>query len=121
METAIVFKIGILSILSFIIAFFLTPLLTHFLYKYKLGKQIRDKSSAPIFASMHKEKSGTPTMGGILVWLTTLILAILFFIIESFAPINWLAKFNFLTREQTLLTLGELVLSALVGLFDDYL
>lgn len=121
METAIVFKIGILGILSFLIAFFSTPLLTHFLYKYKLGKQIRDESSAPIFAGLHKEKSGTPTMGGILIWLTTLILALLFFLIEWFAPTNFFAKLNFLTREQTLLPLGALVASALIGLFDDYL
>ncbi|MEK7159241.1 MAG: phospho-N-acetylmuramoyl-pentapeptide-transferase [Patescibacteria group bacterium] len=121
METALVFKIGLLSIFSFLIAFFSTPLLTHFLYKYKLGKQIRDEASAPIFAAMHKEKSGTPTMGGLLIWLTTLVLAILFFAIEYFFPTSFFAKLNFLTREQTLLPLGALVISALIGLFDDYL
>jgi len=78
METALVFKIGILSISTFLIAFFSAPLLTHFLYKYKMGKQIRDASAAPIFASMHASKAGTPTMGGILIWVPVLFLALLF-------------------------------------------
>lgn len=121
METAIVFKIGILSLVSFLIAFFFTPLLTHFLYKYKMGKQIRDAASAPIFASLHQEKAGTPTMGGLLVWVPVLFLALLFFSLDNFFPNEIFAKLNFLTREQTLLPLGILVFAAVVGLIDDYL
>ena len=121
METAIVFKIGILSLLSFLIAFLFTPLLTHFLYKYKLGKQIRDSVSAPIFSAMHKEKAGTPTMGGLLIWMPVLFLDLLFFSLNNLFPGALFEKFNFLTREQTLLPLGILVFAAIIGLVDDYL
>ncbi len=121
METSFIFKIGILSLLSFLIAFFSTPILTHFLYKYRLGKQIRDSKSAPIFAALHLKKSGTPTMGGILIWLPVLILALLFSILEIFLPNGFISSLNFLTREQTLLPLGLMVLAAIVGLIDDYL
>lgn len=121
METALIFKIGVLSILSFLIAFLFTPLLAHFLYKYKLGKQIRDSGSAPIFSALHKEKSGTPTMGGLLIWGTVLFLALFFFAVENFFPGNFLSKLNFLTRRETLLPLGALVISAIIGLIDDYL
>jgi len=121
METAFVFKIGVLTLISFLISFFLTPILTHFLYKYKLGKQIRDSASAPVFSALHKEKSGTPTMGGILIWVTVLFLAVLFYTIYNFAPDSFLGKLNFLSREQTLLPLGIMIFAALLGLFDDYL
>lgn len=121
METAIVFKIGVLAILSFLMAFLSTPILTHFLYKYKLGKQIRDASSAPIFAALHKGKEGTPTMGGILIWATVLILALVFYVIHLFFPESFLGQLNFLSREQTLLPLGIFILAAVIGLIDDYL
>lgn len=121
METALVFKIGVLSVLSFLIAFFSTPLLTHFLYKYKLGKQIRDAKSAPIFNELHKGKEGTPTMGGILIWATVLFLAILFFVLAKFFPGTFFENLNFLTREQTLLPLGIFIVASIIGLIDDYL
>ena len=50
-----------------------TPLVTYFLYRYKMGKQIRDAASAPIMAKLHAGKAGTPTMGGVIVWGTVLI------------------------------------------------
>lgn len=121
METALIFKIGILSLLAFFIAFLSTPLLTHFLYKYKCGKQIRDSHSAPIFSALHQAKAGTPTMGGILIWGTVLVLAIVFYLLGILFPQSYIANFNFLTRSQTLLPLGALIVSALIGLVDDYL
>ncbi len=120
METAIVFKIGVLTIVSFLIAFFTTPILTHYLYKYKIGKQIRDSASAPIFSALHKQKSGTPTMGGILIWGTVLIMAGLFYFLALLFPDTVVAKLNFLTRGQTLLPLGALIFAAIIGLIDDY-
>lgn len=116
-----VFKIGILCISTFLIAFFSAPLLTHFLYKYKMGKQIRDTASAPIFASMHASKAGTPTMGGLLIWVPVLFVALLFSLFEALFPGQFLGNLNFLTREQTLLPIGAMVIGALIGLLDDYL
>jgi len=116
-----VIKILILSIISFLAAFFWTPFLTSFLYKYKLGKQIRNSKDAPIFYELHKEKGGTPTMGGLLIWVTTLVLALLFFYLGKLFPGGVFEKLNFLNRSQTLLPLGVLVASAIVGLVDDYL
>jgi len=121
METAIVFKIAVLSTLAFIFAILWTPLLTHFLYKFKMGKQIRDSKKTPIFSKLHKAKAGTPTMGGILIWLTVLIIAVVFWLLGTFTNIEFLQKLNFLTRAQTLLPLGALIACALIGLVDDYL
>lgn len=116
-----VLKILVLASAGFIIAFSLTPILTHFLYKYKLGKQIRSADFAPIFAKMHLKKMGTPTMGGIIIWLTVLLLAVVIFYLGKFFPDSFIAQFNFLTRAETLLPLGALVASAIVGWVDDWL
>ena len=79
MITVEVIKIFLLATIAFLIALSGTPLLTYFLYHYKLGKQIRQ--SAPIYFALHKHKSGVPSMGGIMIWSVTLLLAILFAIL----------------------------------------
>lgn len=117
----LVVKILGFSALSFIVALFSTPLLTHFLYKYRLGKQIRSAEHAPVFAKMHASKAGTPTMGGILIWGTVLCIALLFSAFAALAPESIFLKLNFLTREQTYLPLGIMVVAAVIGLFDDLL
>lgn len=114
-------KILFFTTLAFIFTILWTPLLTHFLYKYRLGKHIRDDGSTPIFSKLHKGKRGTPTMGGLLIWITTLFFTVFFFYIAEVLPWEILKNLNFLTRAQTLLPLGCLVASALVGLADDFL
>ncbi|MFH1046976.1 MAG: phospho-N-acetylmuramoyl-pentapeptide-transferase [Patescibacteria group bacterium] len=120
MEVYGVIKIFFLTTVSFLVAVSWTPLLTNFLYRHKLGKQIRDAKSAPIFSQLHQGKSGTPTMGGILIWVTVLVLALFFYFGNRWVGGPFFAWFNFLSRSQTLLPLGVLVASALVGMVDDY-
>jgi len=121
MDTFIIIKIFFLTALAFIITILWTPALTYFLYKFKLGKKIRTADNAPIMSELHEHKAGTPTMGGLLVWITTLVLALFFYFLAQWGGWEIFIKLNFLTRSQTLLPLGALVASALVGLFDDIL
>jgi phospho-N-acetylmuramoyl-pentapeptide-transferase len=116
-----IIKVFSLTTVAFVITIAWTPLLTHYLYRFKLGKKIRSEEAAPIFSKMHQQKSGTPTMGGILIWLTVLFLALLFYVLKYTIGTEFLSKMSFLTRPQTLLPLGALVASALVGLADDWL
>ncbi len=94
------------SLLAFFLGMLLTPFLTDFLYKNKLGKNIRDESwdntGSPIFSKLHKHKKGTPTMAGILFWGITAFLTIF----------NW-------SREETWLPLFFLVSGGLLGMVDD--
>lgn len=110
-----------LSTLAFLVAIAWTPLLTKILYTFKLGKRIREGADTPIYQQLHAKKSGTPTMGGVLVWGTALLLAVLLFICSQFFPNSFLGQLSFFSRSQTLLPLGALIASALVGLLDDYL
>lgn len=96
-----------LASLSFLVAVLWTPLFTDFLYKNRLGKKIRqtgfDEKKAPIFYALHKHKENTPTMGGLLIWITTAVVTLL---------MN-------LSRAQTYLPLFALVATGLVGAADD--
>ena len=114
-------KILTLTSLAFLFALAVTPLFTTFLFKNKLGKQIRNDGSTPVFSEMHKHKAGTPTMGGVLVWGTALILISFFWILDNLTEFPVAHFFNFLTRKETLLPLGALVGASIVGLLDDWL
>lgn len=114
-------KVFTLTSISFILALFGTPLLTFFLYKYKLGKQIRDSVETPLFTKMHAAKKGTPTMGGILVWGSTVLIVCLFWFLDRVVGWEVFHGLNILTRKETLLPLGAFLGAAGVGLIDDLL
>lgn len=92
-----------LSVISFLIAIAWTPVFTNFLYRNNLGKRIRESKNAPIMAALHAKKAGTPTMGGILIWVTTAVLTLIF---------------N-LERSATWLPLFCLIATGIVGAIDD--
>lgn len=75
-------------------------------------------------SQLHAHKSGTPTMGGVLVWATVLVLALLaswfFPILASWLGINFFARLDFLSRAQVWLPLFVLVSSGILGLCDDF-
>ncbi|HNV97419.1 MAG TPA: phospho-N-acetylmuramoyl-pentapeptide-transferase [bacterium] len=121
MINVIIVKIFILTTISAAIAFLITPIVSYFLYKYKLGKQIRSEDCAPVFFSLHKCKEGTPTMGGIIIWITVILVMGIFYILSLLFPDAKIAILNFFSRSQTLLPLGALIASAFVGLIDDYM
>ncbi|MFA5392099.1 MAG: phospho-N-acetylmuramoyl-pentapeptide-transferase [Candidatus Paceibacterota bacterium] len=113
-------RVLLLIIFASALAAILTPIWTKVLYKYRLGKQIRNDANAPIFISLHKKKSGTPTMGGVLIWGTVLIITFVFFILSKTVDGFW-SQISFLSRSQTWLILAAMTGAALVGLFDDLL
>ncbi len=114
-------KVFLLTSLSFIVSLVITPILTNLLYKYKLGKNIRSNGDTPLFTKMHAAKAGTPTMGGILIWGTTVFLTLFFWFCDRILHIQAFHYFNFLTRKETLLPLGAFLGASLVGLADDFL
>ncbi len=121
MITELLIKIFSLTIIGFLFAIAITPLWTKLLFKYRLGKQIRNDGSTPLYSELHESKAGTPTMGGVIVWGTVAILAITFWFLDRVIGIEQFHVLNFLTRKETLLPLGALLGAAIVGLMDDYL
>ena len=60
-------------------------------------------------------------MGGVLIWGTVFFLTFLFWLVDVIGDGTIFSNLNFLTRGETLLPLGALVASALVGMGDDLL
>lgn len=118
-ETTQVLRIFLLTGASFLVALFSTPALTRILFKYRFGKSIRAADDAPIMSSMHAKKSGTPTMGGVIVWMITLLFAVLMGVVALIWPDSLVARLNFLSRSETLLPIALMVLGAVVGMYDD--
>lgn len=121
LESFELIRLLLVTTVAFLLAFALAPGLIHWLKVKKMGKSIRIAAETPVFAELHAKKAGTPTMGGILVWGTVLLLALGFAAIGRLFPGSMFDDLSFLSRPQTLLPLGALVASALVGLVDDYL
>ena len=107
MTIDIVTKVFTLTSLAFLFALIVTPLWTGVLYRYKLGKNIRDDGSTPIFTKLHAGKLGTPTMGGVLVWGSTLLMAALFWVLDRLCGLDFFHPFNFLTRKESIPSMGQ--------------
>ncbi|MBU0646420.1 phospho-N-acetylmuramoyl-pentapeptide-transferase [Patescibacteria group bacterium] len=120
LESFEIIRVLILTAVAFVLALAWAPFFIRLLKKWHIGKSIRTEERTPIFSRLHAKKEGTPTMGGVLVWGTVLVLALVLYLFSKYAPDSTLGQFNFLTRPQTLLPMGALVASALVGLVDDY-
>lgn len=122
-----VIKVFSLAAIASVLAILWCPLLTNFLYKHKLWKKsARQKAisgeDATVFNGLHKEKEvNTPRMGGLLIWVTAIVIIYLFFILSLIFPNTWVSQLNFLSRGQTWLPLFTLVVASIVGLADDLL
>lgn len=120
-------KILLPTFIAFFVGIALTPFLTHFLYKNRLwkkkaGKVSPDGKDTPLFNALHAHKEvGTPRMGGIIIWLSSLLTVLIIFLLSFFFPEDATAKLNFLSRNQTWLPLFTLVVASLIGLVDDLL
>ncbi len=114
-----IIKIITLGIFSFLLSLLIFPLIVNFLKILNAKKEIY-KENAPVFQSLHSKKSGTLTMGGLVFWISPLLLLGILFIFKIFSNdfFNWI---NFLSRRETFLPLGFFVLGGIVGLLDDIL
>ena len=110
---------------SFVVGMALTPVLTHYLYKYKAwkktpGKNALDGAPAHGFNQLHVgHEVRAPRMGGIVVWASVLITIIGIALVARFIPDASILKLDFLSRNQTWIPLATLLVGAFVGLIDD--
>lgn len=108
------------SALTFGVTLGLTPLYLKVARELKLGKKIRANAmsgeKAKLFSKLHAKKSGTPTMGGILMW-GSVLLVILF---SRFLALIGVMENSLLQRGQVYLPLFTLVAMGFLGAFDDW-
>ncbi len=121
-----VIKVAVPFIVAFASGIIITPALTHWLYKKKMwkkyaGKKTFDGKDAEVFNKLHEQKEvGTPRMGGIIIWASAFITISIIWIISRLFPTDITTKLEFLSRDQTWIPLGTLLLGGAIGLIDDY-
>ncbi len=119
-------KVLIPSVFAFVIGIGITPILTHYLYKYKAWKKKAGKvdfagNATPLFNELHKDKEvQTPRMGGIVIWGSVLITTFVMWLLSQ-SSLPGVEQLSFFSREQTWLPLALLFIGALIGLIDDLL
>jgi len=117
-------KIFLPAVISFIIGLLLTPIATHYFYKYKMWRRVSRSSNIPEatvtgFAKIHDEKAeiSTPRTGGMIIWASIILTVAVAWIISMISDHN----VYFISREQTLLPFFTLIVASLIGLADDFL
>lgn len=122
-----VIRLLLLAALAALISFLLAPLLIKTLNKFQFWKKnAREKTitgeKAEVFYALHKEREvSAPRGGGIVVWLSVLLVIFLFSLLALLPEPWWLAKLNFFSRAETWLPLFALITGSIVGLIDDAL
>lgn len=109
------------AVFCFLIGIFLFPPFIKFVKNYKLTQKIRDEGlsggAAKLFKKLHAHKSGTPTMGGVIIIFSILFTVIFSRILAYFGIIDS----SILNRGETYLPIFTLAFVGFLGLVDDYL
>lgn len=127
MELINLIKVITPAVIAFGVGIAITPVLTHYLYRYRAwkkypGKVALDGTEAVEFNRLHKERErNVPRMGGIIIWGSALITIIGMSLLALLWPTAETVKMDFLSRAQTWIPLFALVVGALVGLVNDFL
>lgn len=108
------------QISAFVITLLIAPPFINFLTKHKIGKKLREIASsgdhATIFQQLHLKKAGIPTMGGILIWGTTIFIVA----ISGISTLFGITENSLFNRAETWLPLFTLLTTAILGAVDDY-
>ncbi len=120
-------KVFLPALFAFTLGILTAPILTHYLYKYRVWKKKPGKTTlygteALEFGKIRGEvETKTPRMGGILVWSSVIATTLAFWGAQFVFPGETTDKLDFLSRSQTWIPFTILILGALVGLVNDIL
>lgn len=121
-------KIFLPSIVAFTIGIFITPIATHYFYKYRMWRRTSRNDNIPTdvqekFSKIHNEKAevSTPRVGGMIIWISVILSVAVFLLVDCIFQNNLSEKLSFISRNQTLLPFFSLIMASLIGLGDDFL
>lgn len=121
-------KIFLPAVISFITGIILTPIATHYFYKYRMWRRVARENNIPTekvsgFAKIHDSKAevSTPRTGGMIVWISVIFTVAIVAIIDFLFVKNPDNSLYFISRYETLLPFFALIMASLIGLADDFL
>ncbi len=110
--------LGLAAVISFLIAFGLGYVVIPFLHKLSFGQVILD-----IGPKWHKDKQGTPMMGGIMFIVSTLAAFAVIAIIDHLCGGKIIVVNDFLSQSMKVKIFGGIIMAlgfAFIGFLDDY-
>lgn len=122
----LILKILLPALITFAIGIAITPILTHYLFKYQVWKKQGGKIAiggheATEFNRLKGEhETKTPRMGGIVIWGSILIATLIIFLLTIATDIKFFSDVFFLSRSQTWIPFSVLIIGALIGLLNDF-
>lgn len=126
-----IIKVFIPATASFAVGILFAPLLTHYLYKYRVWKKVTGKTALDGSPAVEFEKlrttvhagteTKTPRMGGILIWVSVTVVTVGIWLLARLAPIPLFEKLDFLSRSQTWIPFFALLAGACMGFINDLL
>ncbi|MBN2144459.1 MAG: phospho-N-acetylmuramoyl-pentapeptide-transferase [Candidatus Aureabacteria bacterium] len=102
----ITFRMGLAALTAMVVTILVGPYVIRKLYSLKMGQEIRNKDECPPLHALHKNKQGTPTMGGLLFVFS--VLAGTFLWGDLSHPYIWISS-------------AGIFLFGAIGFVDDYL
>jgi phospho-N-acetylmuramoyl-pentapeptide-transferase len=125
MEIAII-KVLLPAVISFVVGILIAPLITHYLYKYKVWKKQGGKKAigGHVAVEFNRLKGDgetkTPRMGGIIIWGSVIVTIIILFLLANFSDNKFFSDTFFISRSQTWLPLTALLVGAMIGFLNDF-
>lgn len=126
-------KLFLPALMTFVLGIAITPFFTDFFYRHKMWKKTArnidgDKACDEMSSEFKRITNGhtevelhTPRVGGMIIWASICLSALILFLIPTFFPNDVSQKLNFLSKEQTLLPFVALLVGAALGLLNDLL
>ncbi len=118
-------KILLPATISFLVGIMLTPIATHYFYKYRFWRKVSRLENVPQgeFAKINDgiSETSTPRTGGMIVWISVIITIFIFWLLNIFLNSEFSQKMYFISRGQTILPLFTLIVASLIGLGDDFI
>jgi len=100
----ITFRAAMGALTAFVLSIVLGPIIIKWLYRLKIGEQVRKEQYMATLSEFYKTKEGTPTMGGLLILLVIVLSTVL-----------WADIFN----KYVLLVLFSTLFLGGIGIIDD--
>jgi phospho-N-acetylmuramoyl-pentapeptide-transferase len=134
----ITFRAAMASVSAFLICIIFGPWLIKKLAQLKVGETIIEQEICPQLHSLHREKKGIPTMGGVLIILAIIVSTVLWarwdnkYILLALFSVLWLGIIGFLDDYMKFITkrskgitktaklLGQAILALVIALFAFY-
>lgn len=120
-----VFKLLVPASMSFVVGMLITPIITHFMYKFQWWKKKSvavsvDGRAAPLTQKLHNDEARkTPRMGGLVVWKSVFIVTGILWLLATITSNDKLDALNVVSRNQTWMLLLTFIFGTIVGFIDD--